>query len=1010
MKKIFSILFLACLILSFTFLIKNKYFTTNITQQINFKPASIGDDDDPNARAEREFKMLRDPVTNKIPDGIREKEIQFTKGLPKNTGTKALTWSERGPNNVGGRTRALLGDIADTSIIIAGGVSGGIWRSTNSGANWTQRTTLAQLHNATCITQDVRAGNTNKWYMGTGERDGNTAGQFGAPNNFTGDGIFKSLDNGVTWNLLPATSGSSPINFNSNWQYVWGVAADRSNLAEDEIYSANIGSLYRTSNGGTNWTLVLGDNPGQSTFTDVKCSSTGVVYATGSFTAGGTMNGVYRSADGITWANITPVNFPATYGRIVTAIAPSNETVVYFAVHEVPPGEPNSVNKHQLWKYTYLSGDGSGAGGTWTALGGNLPQAGQGNLGTFNEPFDTQSGYDFTIQIGPSDANLIILGGVNLYRSTDGFSTTTNTKRIGGYEPTVENGTYPGSHPDIHTGYFQPGSNVTYFSGNDGGVTRTNDVTANDAANTPVTWNSLSPSYNVTQFYAVSMDPETGSPWIAGGFQDNGSYATNSATLTSPWAAINSGDGGYCSIAPLVDDRVYSTSQNGALDRAQRDGNGNADMKPAGALHQSFINPHILDNSNSSFLYYAGGTSATTTGIWRNNDAKNGTTVTGWSYLAGTDVGSASAQVSTISVSKANNSNVVYYGTEEGHIRRIDNASTTANVSTNLNTGAMPTGAFVSCLAIDPTNSSNVIAVFSNYNVNRLWYTTDAGASWVNIDGNLSGATGPSVRYATIFYKSSVLHVFLATSVGVFYTTNINGGATVWTQEAVSTIGNVVTVMFDYRAADNTLVAATHGRGSFSAVVAVPLPVELLAFNSSVSGSNVQLNWSTGSESNNLGFDIERKTDNSSWLKTGFVKGKGNSNTQSDYSFTDNNLQTGKYNYRLKQIDYNGNIQYYSLMNEVTIGIPGKFALYQNFPNPFNPSTNIKFDIPSSGTISLMVYSLTGKLVETLEEGFRQAGNYSVIYDASKLSSGIYFYKLITSDGFVETRKMLFVK
>ena len=284
------------------------------------------------------------------------------------------------------------------------------------------------------------------------------------------------------------------------------------------------------------------------------------------------MNGIYRSVDGTTWTNITTGFVSCIFGRIVVAIAPSNQNIVYFIVHNVPDGEPNSVNKHQLWKYQYVSGDGTGAGGIWTALGSNLPQAGQGNLGTFNEPFDSQGGYDLYIQVNPTDPNFVLIGGTNLYRSTDGFTTTTTTKRIGGYQPATENGTYPNSHPDIHTGFFQPGSSTAYYSGHDGGISRTDDITADVTADNPVTWFSRSGSFNVTQFYAVSLDPENGSNWVAGGFQDNGSYVTNTNVLASPWQSINSGDGGYCSIAPLADDRLYSTSQNGDIDRIQRDG------------------------------------------------------------------------------------------------------------------------------------------------------------------------------------------------------------------------------------------------------------------------------------------------------------------------------------------------------------------------------------------------------------------------------------------------------
>jgi hypothetical protein len=1003
MKKTLSIFFLLGSIVSLFFLLKPEVESDlDEKKEIEY---SEGAEDSPNARLEWEFKKLRDPVTNKIPENIRQKELEFASTLPKRMGDApdALTWSERGPNNVGGRTRALLGDVSDTSIVVAGGISGGIWRSTNSGVNWTQRTTAAQLHNATCIAQDKRGGNTNKWYVGTGERTGNSAGTF------FGDGVFKSVDGGLSWALLASTSGTPPQSFTSNWQYVWNLATDPSNLTEDEVYAATIGSIQRSTNGGTTWTMVLGDFGTMSNFTDVKCSNTGVVYAAGSFEAGASMNGIYRSVNGTAWTNITPAGFPASYGRIVMSMAPSNENILYFLVQNVPGGTPNSVNGHQLWKYRYLSGDGTGSGGIWTALGGNLPQAGQGNLGTFNEPFDSQGGYDLYTDISPTDTNFVLIAGTNLYRSTDGFTTTTNTRRIAGYQPASENGQYPNHHPDVHSGFFVGNSGTKFFNGHDGGISRTDDITATVTANNPVTWYSRSGSYNVTQFYAVSLDPENGSNIMMGGFQDNGTYATNSATLTTPWATAFSGDGGYCSIPPLADDRYYVTYQNGGFISLQRDGSYLADIKPTGLGNPAFINPHILDPNNSSLVYYGGGNSGTTTGIWRNNNMQNASNTTGWSYLAGTDFGVPGNQVSAVSVSKANSANVVYYGTDGGLIRRIDNASTTAIVSANLNSVAMPAG-FVSCLAIDPTNSSKVIAVFSNYSVQRLWYSTDAGSTWTNIDGNIGGTNGPSCRWASIVYKDAVMHVFLGTSVGVYYTTNINGGATVWTQEAVNTIGNVVTVMFDYRSSDNTLVAATHGRGSFSTVLSAPLPVELLAFTSEVSNSNVLLKWSTGTELNNSGFEVQRKSGNSDWTTLGFVNGRGTSNTENRYSFTDNNLQTGKYKYRLKQIDFNGNFEYYNLANEVSVGLPNSFALKQNYPNPFNPTTKIEFSIPNNSNVSLKIYDLTGKEVARLiNNDFRSAGNYFVEFNGANLSSGVYFYKL-EAGSFTGIKKMMLVK
>jgi len=174
----------------------------------------------------------------------------------------------------------------------------------------------------------------------------------------------------------------------------------------------------------------------------------------------------------------------------------------------------------------------------------------------------------------------------------------------------------------------------------------------------------------------------------------------------------------------------------------------------------------------------------------------------------------------------------------------------------------------------------------------------------------------------------------------------------------------------------------------------IVLPVELISFTADISKNNAMLNWSTSSESNNSGFDIERSENNGQWSKIGFVHGKGNSSSQNYYFYADKNLNSGIYNYRLKQTDYNGNYEYFYLQNEINIGIPGEFSLKQNYPNPFNPMTKIDFSLPEDGSISLSVYDNSGKLVSKLLNGSLSSGYHSVNFNASGISSGIYFYKL----------------
>jgi hypothetical protein len=201
-----------------------------------------------------------------------------------------------------------------------------------------------------------------------------------------------------------------------------------------------------------------------------------------------------------------------------------------------------------------------------------------------------------------------------------------------------------------------------------------------------------------------------------------------------------------------------------------------------------------------------------------------------------------------------------------------------------------------------------------------------------------------------------------------------------------------------------------NGGGAVSALMnESPLPVELSSFTSIVNGRNIKLSWLTSSEQNNAGFDIERKTVNSNFARVGFMEGKGTVNTPTNYTFEDKNLQTGKYEYRLKQTDNNGNFEYYILASEVNIGIPPKFNLSQNYPNPFNPVTKIDYDLPLDIYVSLKVYDITGRDIKTIISENQKAGYYTIDFNASNFSSGIYFYHLQAGE-YLETKKMLLIK
>ena len=757
-------------------------------------PASMGTEDNPDAQAEMEFLMLRDPRTNTIPRDIRRREAILARSLAARPGISSnLVWTERGPNNVGGRTRAFAVDVTSPSTLLAGSVAGGLWKSTDDGGSWSLRSAPDQIHGITCIAQDTRAGKTHLWYAGTGEIRGSTTNAARWGSLYLGDGIFKSSDGGDSWTLLPSTSTGTPQTTDP-FDYVINVATNPANAAQDEVLAATYRGIYRSTDGGDSWSVVLASDSG---FTDVAVTAAGVMYA--STRSLGVIQ-VWRSTNGTGWTLIQPGNFPSTANRVVIGPALSNPQVVYFFVQGA--NTTPAVGGHQLWKYTYLSGNGSGAGGTWVNRGGNLPT-----------DLNTQAGYDQIVHVKPDNENLVVIGGTNLYRSLDGFATTNTTSTIGGY-PFYPEGNH---HPDLHAGGFSPLNPGVYYSAGDGGVTKAVDITAE-----PMVWTSLNHGYNVTQFYSVSIAPDAGSHMILAGAQDNGSQLGN-APGASDWIHVFGGDGTVVEVSPQADNRLYTQYQNGPMHRQNWDGTDLTNITPSGSANQLFVNPIALDPNTTTRLYYAAGISSSTSRIWRNDNAPIATTTTGWTSIAATDVGAGAGyarRISAMGLSTANSPNVMYYGTVDGVVMKATNVHTGLPTVTNVTppglNGGTATGGFVRCVAVDPTDSQRALVAFGNYNFPSLWYTTNGGASWTDVEGNLAGPSGPSIRWASMFYFEGQLQVFLGTSIGVLSTNALAGGATVWAQEAGTAIGNVIIAYMDYRASDGTLAVGTHGRGVFT--------------------------------------------------------------------------------------------------------------------------------------------------------------------------------------------------
>ncbi len=187
------------------------------------------------------------------------------------------------------------------------------------------------------------------------------------------------------------------------------------------------------------------------------------------------------------------------------------------------------------------------------------------------------------------------------------------------------------------------------------------------------------------------------------------------------------------------------------------------------------------------------------------------------------------------------------------------------------------------------------------------------------------------------------------------------------------------------------------------------LPVELSSFTASVQSNIVNLKWQTKIEVNNYGFEVLRSSkNNNNWVTIGFVNGTGNSNSPKDYNFTDRISVSGKFIYRLKQIDTDGRYEYSKEVG-IDLGLPGIYSLGQNYPNPFNPTTTITYALLQPGNVTLKVFDVLGREVAALVNEFKREGRYTIQFDASSLSSGIYFYRL-QAVSFVQTKKMVIAK
>ncbi len=972
--------------------------------------------DNPIAREAYEFNMIKNPITGTIPDGIYERamrqamDIQERQGMLKAMSTN--TYSYQGPDNLGGRTKTIAYDIrfngTTNKIILAGGISGGVFKSIDNGVTWIRKSPINQLFSVTSLAQDRRAGFQDTWYYATGEAIGNSTSAVGAL--YMGNGIYKSTDNGETWVRLPNSNSSSLETFNARQDLISKVIVDPNS---GDVYFGALDGIYRSQDGGTSWSLVLSSGAGGLTskmVTDIVCTTTIPTRFYAAFSgvnnsAPTNMPGVWTSTIGGsgTWTKIAgetapsnPINWNAdnAYGRVVLAIAPSNENIVY-ALYDNFTVYPQI--EAELFKWDQSAG-------TWVDLSSNLPDESGAVGSSGNDPFAIQGGYDLVLAVKPDDVNAVFIGGTNIYRSTDGFSSSTNYARIGGYAGPSTYSLYANSHSDIHSIVFEPGNTSVTICGNDGGIQRT---TNNLAAS--VVWTDISSNYRTYQFYYVSLDPRSGNSKVLGGAQDNGTTRNIGGAGTN-FERVLSGDGVSVGLSDLISGNTYeyAGSQLGSITRRNSSSAPYSftNIRPTNATDNGlFVTLFKLDNDNTENIYYASDSS-----LYRNTSASTATP-SNWTLLTGVqntvvDGTPPKTQITALATTRGNYNaatSSLFIGTNEGRIYRLDDPANVAAATApvNISSASFPSGAYMSSISVNPRNDDTVLVTFSNYGVSSVFWTGNANAAsptWLNVEGTL---TLPSYRSSVISVTGALVEYFVGTSVGLYKAT-IDGNSpatTGWLQEGAAEIGNAPVTNLAYRTIDNRLLAGTHGFGMWATTVnQVVLPVTLLNFNGALNNNGTLLKWTTSDEQSARNFEIEKSGNGNNFYRMGIVTAQGYSQSVHQYSFFDQRAEEINY-YRLKMNDMNGNSKY---SNVVIIRNNMVSQAITILNNPFANEINLRFT-KKFQQLNLQLFNASGQMVAQ-----KQIKNATEVHWTlqDNLSKGVYILNVET-DGRKYTNKLI---
>lgn len=647
------------------------------------------------------------------------------------TSAKAANWTLVGPQSVptnggNGRVNAVRVHPTNASILFACAPAGGLWKSTNGGTSWSPISNSISAVGATDVAFDPI--NPNTMYLVTG--DGDASDVFSL-------GVYKSINGGTTWTPTSLTFTLS------NGRTLSRILVNPTD--PNILIAGGRSGIYRSTNAGGTWTQVSTANIRDLEF---KPGTPSVVYAGGY----GSGVGFLRSTDGgVTWVKNT-VSMATGVQRIAIAVSPLNANYVYCLA---------STSTAYGFEGLYLSTD----GGTTFTKKSSTPNI----LGWYDgtaaqsDATEGQGWYDLAIAISPSNINTILVGGVNIWRSTNGG---TSWSRLTAWEASTTATNY--THADIHDLYY---AGTTLYAGTDGGLFKSiNDGTA---------WSNSSSNLSIAQIYNFSLSPSSATT-ILSGHQDNG---TNLTTNGTSWSQVNGGDGMYCLIDQGTPTRMFSSIYYGRLYRSMNSGTSFSSIYTV--TGGGWVTPFLQDPNTPTTLY-AGGTNV----VKSTNSGTSWTTSSAFSGV-GTIVAMAMSKNNSQVIAVASSTKVMI--------------STNGGTSWTDRTTGLPSGTSILGVHIDINDANKIYVGLASYTGNSVFRSTNGGATWTNISAGL-----PSIPANCFVTQDKALGtVYVGTDLGVYFS---NNSGTTWTIFSNGMPGVIINDLEIY-APTGKLRAATYGRG-----------------------------------------------------------------------------------------------------------------------------------------------------------------------------------------------------